>query len=661
MRMFQRLGGFLFGLVALGALVWGGACTQVPTVPSEPPALTAGCHPYQNGACFLPYPSDFFLEKDETTGKMKLAYPEQLPFSRAKGKPVLGSLFAKQQGFSPITPILAFFPGRIDPATLVGSKDVEKSLKPESPVQLIEAETGTRVPIFAELDQNVKKDADLQAVIVRTMVRLQPAKRYLVVFLRSIKTLDAKELTSPPGFAWAGQADAEKAKSAPAPWPRVKVMYDQTMQEVSKAGVDAKQVALAWSFQTAPDDPLLDEMIDMREKLFAALGAKGPSFQFEKVTEPEESKDKYLFRVLEGTMKVPSFLTVDKEGEGELKRDAEGKPIIREEGTFPLQVHIPRCVLNQQGPVPVMVFGHGLFGGARSEMSKEFPRTLAERVCMVQVGTDWIGMALADLGTTAMNILDDLGAMNTLTSRLQQAQMNFMALIRLVKGGLGEDSNLQREGKSMIDPTKIYYAGFSNGAIQGGALMALTPDITSGALHVGGGGWTLLMSRSAVFEVFLQVLSESLPAPIERQLYLALMQPFFDRVDPITYAPYLKNDPKRLGIPEKSIMYHEAIGDALVNNLTTRLLMRTMQIPFLKDGFEPVYGLTQQEGPLEGWGYIQFGPRPEPFPPDANIPAPINSVHFDVRARETVIKTFVEFLKEGGKIMSPCQGPCDPD
>ncbi len=647
-------------MMGLGlAVLWGGCTTAGQN--GEPPTIATGCHPYQQGLCLLPYPSSFYLQQEEKTGEAQLRYPEVLPFQRSKGKPVQGALFSKHRGFSPMTPILAEFSGRVDPRSLIGSQEAERSLKPDSPVQLIEMETGARVAIFAEVDQGVKKQEDAQAVIVRVMVRLKPATRYAVVFLRSVKTTNGAEIASPAGFRWAREVDAAKAKLAPAPWPRVKELHDQTMQSVSKAGVDVAQVALAWSFQTAPDQPLLEEMLGMRETLFAALPSSGPSYKIEQTTEPDTAKDRYLFRLLQGTMQVPSFLTSDKDGEGEIKRDASGKPMIREQAAFPLQIHIPRCVLEQQGPVPIMVFGHGLFGGARSEMTKEFPRKLAQRLCMVQIGTDWIGMALADLGTTAMNILDDMGTMKTLVGRLQQAQMNFLALIRLAKAGLVNEPQLQRDGKPMIDPTRLYYAGFSNGAIQGGTLMALTPDIQRAALHVGGGGWTLLMSRSAVFDVFVQVLSESIASPIERQLYLAMLQPFFDQIDPITFAPYLKNEPQKLGVPAKTIMYHEAIGDALVNNLTTRLLMRTMQIPSLVSAFEPVYGLPQETGPLVGWGYLQFGPRPSPFPPDANIPAPVNSVHFDIRDRENVIQTLVDFLKEGGQIVSPCEGPCDPN
>ncbi len=446
--------------LSLGLSVfWGSSCTPTGSV-GEPPALAAGCHPYQQGLCLLPYPSSYYLQQDEKTGAMQIRYPDVLPFQRSKGQPVQGALFAKHQGFSPMTPILAEFSGRVDPRSLIGSQEVERSLKPDAPVQLIEAETGARVPIFAEVDQGVKKDSDAQAVIVRMMVRLKPSTRYVVVFLRSVKTADGAEIASPAGFRWASQVDAVRAKAAPAPWPRVKELHDQTMQGVTKAGVDSAQVALAWSFQTAPDQPLLDEMLGMRETLFAALPSTGPTYKIEQVTEPDTAKDRYLLRLLQGTMRVPSFLTSDKDGEGEIKRDASGKPIVREEGTFPLQIHIPRCVQQQQAPVPIMVFGHGLFGGARSEMTKEFPRKLTERLCMVQIGTDWIGMSLADLGTTAMNILDDMGAMKTLIGRLQQAQMNFLALIRLAKSGLVDEPQLKREGQAADRPNTHLLCGF---------------------------------------------------------------------------------------------------------------------------------------------------------------------------------------------------------
>ena len=655
------LAGFFSWL--LGSLfLWGVGCGEPQNKAPDPPALTEGCHPYSHETCLLPYPSSYYLQEDDK-GARRIAFPDPLPITRKNGRPVSNQLFTFRDGFSPITPILVHFAERVDPETLIRSSEMARSLQPDSPIQIIDAADGARIPLFAEVDSLVKSDEAPQAVIIRPMLRLKPNTRYLVVIRDTIKTAKGGAVTQPAGFAWAKAVSAEAAKSAPAPWPRVKAMYDQDIQAATAAGLDVTTILLAWSFHTASDETLVDEMLDMREKLFAKLGADAPKYTIEKTEEPKEADEKNLYRILEGTIEVPSFLSHDEVNKNAVMlRDAAGKPKLRDQaGAFPLQIHVPRCALSRTEGVPILIFGHGLFGSAKGEMSGGYHRALAQRLCMIEIGTNWIGMSLPDATATAVPILGDLSTIETLISRLQQAQMNFLALARLALQGLAKEPLLQHEGRSLVDPQQIYYLGISNGAIQGGTLMALSPDIKRAILHVGGGGWTLLMSRSTAFGVFVEILADDLPSPVEVQLYTAFLQHFFDRVDPLTYAPYLKANPQRLGIPPKEIMYHEAIGDSLVNNLTTRLLMRTLGVPGLAPFFEPTFGIEEMPGPLSSWGYVQFGPVPANPPPDLNLPAPSNPVHQSLREEEISLRFFEQFLKPDGKIEQLCEGVCDPD
>ncbi len=139
------------------------------------------------------------------------------------------------------------------------------------------------------------------------------------------------------------------------------------------------------------------------------------------------------------------------------------------------------------------------------------------------------------------------------------------------------------------------------------------------------------------------------------------MQPHFDIIDPFTYAPYILKDPQRLGVPAKTILIQEGIGDAQVPNIATRTWARTIGLTALDPLFEPVFGLTAKAAPLPGSGYVQFGPNPDPAPQDANVPAPRNPQHGKVRGLEGAVKQMREFFRQDGNIQHFCQGPCDPD
>ena len=59
---------------------------------------------------------------------------------------------------------------------------------------------------------------------------------------------------------------------------------------------------------------------------------------------------------------------------------------------------------------------------------------------------------------------------------------------------------------SIIDPTKLWYYGNSQGGILGGAYLALNPDIPRGVLGVPGTPYSLLFQRSADFTPFFGLL-----------------------------------------------------------------------------------------------------------------------------------------------------------
>jgi len=171
----------------------------------------------------------------------------------------------------------------------------------------------------------------------------------------------------------------------------------------------------------------------------------------------------------------------------------------------------------------------------------------------------------------------------------------------------------------------------------------------------------MMISRSANFDSFGEMAEVFYPDPADRQVLYAMLQPFFDYTDPITYGPYIMKDPAKFGVPKKSFLYQEGIGDAQVPNFATRMMIRSMGVPALKPLFEPVYGIEEKAGPIEGSAYVQFGPKPDPYPEEANVPSKKNPQHEAVRRQTSAKKQIEAFFKLGGKIEQFCEGSCDPN
>src|SRR6202011_195616 len=129
------------------------------------------------------------------------------------------------------------------------------------------------------------------------------------------------------------------------------------------------------------------------------------------ITKDTQPADPHLYRELFGTFSVPSFLT-DDTVYGALQLDDHGMPVYRAPQDFVLVVHIPQCAKKATAPLPIMVFGHGLFGSALGEMNSGYEKSVTDQLCMVQVGTNWTGLSEDDAGIIGAKVLPDFSNFN---------------------------------------------------------------------------------------------------------------------------------------------------------------------------------------------------------------------------------------------------------
>lgn len=634
--------------------------------------IPAGCNPISLDDCFLPFPSSYYLKEDQSTVTgYRVNIPEGVLPINTDGTELKPDVFNQADGFSPATALLAYFKEGIDPATLPPISDISNSVTDTSSVQLLEWGTGERVPLFAELDANAL-EGERQVLIIRPMIRLKAATRYIAVIKDTVLTRNGEPLNTPKPFKIIRDGETTDTSEL----KKLQSSYKEIFEFLENNGVVRENIVLAWDFVTASDDYILSHMLKIREEVLKQAGNTGLGYSIKRISEyssnpSDQNYDQHLWREITGEFDVPSFLT-DTEPVV-LNKDENGMPVYTGK-TYkaPFVVHIPQCAKTATLPLRVMIFGHGLFGSAEGEMDSGYEKSMIDTLCTIQIGSDWIGLASYDVPDVIVYTVRDLNYFSVITDRLQQAHGNTIMLARLVKGTFVKESILSKEGPNtdkscsqasctpLADPDnpELYYYGISDGAIQGTTFMTLTPDIERGVLNVGGGPWSFMMFRSSDFPQFKMFIESYYSDRLDQQLLIALSQPFWDFTDPVTYGAHIIKSPLP-DTPVKRIILQESKGDGQVPNKATNLLARTIGLNGLAPLVYPVFGINEVSGPIDGSAYTQWYVVPDavPFPDDTkNIPPIENDAHEAIRRLPELIEQLNRFFHPDGKVEQTCPG-----
>jgi hypothetical protein len=212
---------------------------------------------------------------------------------------------------------------------------------------------------------------------------------------------------------------------------------------------------------------------------------------------------------------------------------------------------------------------------------------------MMECATDWYGMAESDI-PNAVADLSDLSNFPTLVDRVQQGELNFLFLARLMihPDGLCSNADFQRaDGSCLIDRTTAYYDGNSQGGIYGGVVCAVIPDAQRCVLGVPGENYAVLLPRSSDYVAtkplasnptdpasgfsYSSVFDTAYPEQSQRMLVLDLIQMLWDRGDPDGYAQRMTDDPLP-DTPVHHVLMQMAWGDHQVSNIEAETEARTI-------------------------------------------------------------------------------------
>jgi hypothetical protein len=650
------------------------------------------CDPIDPSRCLYPWPNDHFTVRDSgtPTGRRLHLDVASMP-TNASGKPIEPSDYNYSDGFSPGAPILTKVPGLDTPAAFartgaVPITDIGRSFDRDQPILVINARTGQRQLIWAELDANATSAAGT-ALLIHPAKNLREGERYIVA-LRNLRGADGALLQPSQAF----RAYRDRIKTGSPAFERRRWHMEGIFRTLKRAHVKRRELYVAWDFTVASARGLSGRLRRIRDDAFRGLGdtnlgdlqATGapPKFSITKITmfAPcgtdgcQGSESDELQRRVEGTIEVPCYL--DQPGcpaGSRFKLGPDGLPV-----RTPGNVHNANFICNIPRSVTsaargrLSLYGHGLFGSA-AEVNSISRGAIATEHRVVLCASDWIGMSGGDIPNT-ISILGDLSRFPTLADRLQQGMVNFLFLGRAMihpKGFLSSLAFWDSKGP-LIDTHHLYYSGGSQGGIAGGALTAVAPDFTRSVLIVPAMNYSLLLTRSVDFDPFAQVLYPAYPDELTRPLLLSLIQTLWDRGEPNGYAWHMTDDPYP-NTPRHTVLLHMAFGDHQVANIGTEVEARTIgariRLPAVDPGRHtdrvPYYGIEPiRRYPYGGSALVVWDIGPlrgdlgTPPPPITNTAPRLGRDPHGLTGREVAAQLqFSQFID--GAFVDVCAGlPC---
>lgn len=650
----------------------------------------------EGSLCLLPFPDDYNTIADEgtETGRRVAFTDAGMPRNEA-GTAIAAADYNRNDGFSPGQTIVVRVPGLDNPEALARTDPVPlnrlgRFTKGDTPIVVIDAETGERWPIWVEID-SVASTPESTALLVHPARNFASGHRYIVA-MRDLRRANGETIPAPEGFRYY----RDRLPSDEDPINAQRGRFESIFRTLRDAGIERRSLYLAWDFTVSSDLSIAERMLHIRDDAFAGLGdsdladltvqGAAPSFTVDTVTPTPGDPD--IAREIEGTFEVPCYLTPNCAPGGHFALGANGLPSRNGTWTANFICAIPNVVVDTATPGRPIVYGHGLLGSANEVLSGAQDE-LAQAHGFVNCATDEIGFSNADVPNIVNSILPDLSNFRELTDRVQQGLLNELFLGRLMIHPQGFLSNPAFHvdpgdvgSAPTIDTQRLYYNGNSQGGILGGALTAVAPDHTRAALGVPAMNYSVLLDRSVDFDPFRVFLDESYPGELTQRLALSMIQMLWDRSDPNGYAHRMTDNPLP-NTPEHEVLLNVAFGDHQVTTWQADVEARTIgaqaHAPVVFPGRWPGVDVLWDIPRIGGYPfsdsaivYWDSGPiRPDPANPGEVLgtdPPPIENLpnrtgadpHGDPRRAAAEQQMVSDFLRPNPQsaITDTCSGPC---
>jgi hypothetical protein len=577
------------------ALLACAACGD--NLPDANPCIAAGGDGLDPAACLLPWPSSRFLVADKSTRTgFRIQIPTALMPANNHGVAVDPSAFVSGDGFSPMTTLFAELPAVLDASRLPTWHDPSASLAADSPTVIVDVDTGALVEHFDEVETAPDVADGTTELYIRPAARLAEGHHY-AVGIRDVVDTSGRAIAATHVFA-----ELRDRVETALPNERTAAFEHDVFAPLVAAGVARGSLVLAWDFRTASGESSWSELVALRDRALSAPLDCTITNVVEDATDPE------IFARVEGTF---------------------GNPVGS--ATAPFLALVPRSAIAATAPVPLWIYGHGLFSD-HTELARDFGRDTASLAGAVVVATDYTGLTLADEGNAASAFLE-LSTFPTIIARLQQGIVATLLLPRVFASKCAP----QIAGMPALDPTNLGYFGNSMGGTLGFTIAALSPDVHRYAIGVGGMDFTVMMPRTHRWPQLEAFFLIAYPQRLVRDLLLVMAQTTWDLAESSTFGPHVLADPLP-GSSVASVVLQIGLYDCDTTNIASQIAARTL-------------GLTPVVYDLDA----------APLPDATTLPPPVeNGVHECVRRDARAQQQIAHFLPAGGGIVDTCGGACGP-
>jgi pimeloyl-ACP methyl ester carboxylesterase len=306
-------------------------------------------------------------------------------------------------------------------------------------------------------------------------------------------------------------------------------------------------------------------------------------------------------------------------------------------------------------------YGHGLLG-SQGEVGNSYLSEFANTYGYILFAVDWTGMKEEDRGPISLMIVEAIHHFSILPERSLQGFVEFLAAMEMMKGSMAMENALHAPDPDdpdtmipLIDTETAYYYGNSQGAILGGAYIALSPQIERATLGVGGSPYHLLLNRSADFTPFFDLFNGMFEDPLQVQLLLALNQTIWDPGEAAGYMHMVNREP----LPDtnaKDVLLQVAIADAQVTTLGAHIMARGYGAKLIEEPQREIWGLETVPSGHEGSALVEFDyGLTEPV---ENIPPGDEHDPHEYPRKDLAGQQQMHIFFQTGVVEHFCEGPC---
>lgn len=292
--------------------------------------------------------------------------------------------------------------------------------------------------------------------------------------------------------------------------------------------------------------------------------------------------------------------------DGVIRRDAGADIDPRASYTLPVTMWLP---LDREGPVPTLVYGHGLSG---DRYQADRLATFAAPAGIATVAIDALehghhpSSADPDRSTLLtvfafFGIHTDMLSTRALeAARLRdnfaQSAFDRLQLTRL----LAQSPDVDGDGTDDLDAAQLAYLGVSLGGIMGPQQIALDGNIGAGVLVVPGGRVSTIISDSDMFGALVTLVRPDGTTEGDVRRFFPILQTIIERGDPASWAGSILGErlPGVAGMPD--ILVGMVLDDAIVPNIANYAIGRALGVPMVEEVLRPQPGFDIVAGPVSG-------------------------------------------------------------